>query len=163
MTGMSLDNPFNCDGRIRGSYVYLLLCRDDDGPIYVKTGISDSPLRRFSQLSNVCAVTPRRFMFVGVRSRVAAKKLERDLLDAFSKWKTKGEWAKLTTADKATFNKCWQDVFAAHAEKHWPLSWTQIPACNLIEATRRRRYLHFQKVRKRGKAYIDFERDSTVA
>lgn len=150
------------DGRIRGSYVYMLLCRDGDGPIYVKIGVSNSPLERFKQLKNNCAVTPRRLLFVAVMSRDIALRLEADLLDSFSQWKTAGEWVKVSLADKQDFNRLWQEAFKRHARKGRPLSWTQIPAENLIKGGNRR-LAHFRKLRyRRGAAFRDFVRDSTA-
>ena len=150
---------YGADGRLRGSWTYMLLCRDGLGPIYVKVGISDNPLKRFNALVTSCGVMPQRFSFVNVRSRDSAKKLEKDLLDAFSKWKTNGEWIRLKVTEKKEFNVAWQKVFEKHATRDWPLRWVQCHAKGLRKyAQRRKRYVQ-KKHMRRGKAFLDFQKD----
>ena len=153
-------SPFGVDGRIRGSYVYMLLCRDDDGPAYIKIGVSDSPLQRFQHLCCNCGVTPRVFSVVNLRTRKAAFSLERNLLKKYALWKTKGEWIKVEVSDKKQFNEIWQAVFAKHAEKGRPLRWNQLSVATLLAQAKERGRRWQQNYATRGTAYRDFAADS---
>jgi hypothetical protein len=148
------------DGQIRGHYVYLLLCQDSGGPIYVKIGVSISPLERFAQIKANCAVTPKRFAVVELRSRKEAYRLESELLDAYKDWRAVGEWLILNAEDKAVFNAIWKLVFERFAQKGWPLRWTQLSAQALIKASQMRQRYAILKIKRRGKAYADFLKDA---
>lgn len=152
---------YRTDGTWHGSYVYLLLCRDGDGPIYAKIGISDSPLDRFASLRNNCAVEPRQFMYVHCRSRRLARTVESELHDAFKRWRVAGEWFKLDLAAKPEFNAGWREVFSRH-NKVLKLQWERI---NVRQYTllcqRRRNYIRsrFRFAFGRSQAFRDAVKD----
>lgn len=151
-------NLFHSDGRLRGTYVYMLLCMDD-GPIYVKIGISDNPTERFQALRRGCPVRPRRFAFVEVRSRKKARKVEADLHDAMSRWNAHLEWFMLSKEERGAFNDTWKAVFEKHAEVGWPLKWEQIAVDRLIALGEQRQRFFRRQYAARGKAYRDFIKD----
>jgi len=153
-------SPFNSDGRIRGSFVYMMLCQDDNGPAYIKIGHSDSPLRRFLNLRQGCGVTPRVFSFVNLRTRKAACNLERALLKGFAHWKTRGEWIKVAISEKSEFNKIWQEIFELHAEKGRPLRWNQLSAKVLVQQAEERLRRYQREYMQHGQPYQDFTLDS---
>lgn len=146
------------DGRVRGSFVYMLLCQDDAGPIYVKIGMSDDPFQRMQALRNGCPVQPRRFAFVAVPSRRLAKKIESFLHGELSPWRSQGEWFKFEPAEKADFNKGWQSAFRKAAIPGYPLEWTHIAVEFLIKEWDRRRNVARGIWKKRGRVYQDFRK-----
>jgi hypothetical protein len=148
---------YHSDGRLRGVYVYMLLCQDD-GPLYVKIGISRTPTKRVKQLWLGCPVTPRYFATVEVRSEQKAKKIERELLAAMGKWSQTGEWLRLSVDDKPEFNSKWKAVFSENVEPGWPLAWSQADVQALRADGQSKMNFARKLWRKRGRAYQDFAR-----
>lgn len=152
-------------GRMRGgSFVYMLLCQDEGpGPIYVKVGFSDTPLRRLNELRQGCPVTPRQFAFVSCRGKNAALKLERDLLDAFDRWHTSGEWIRLKKEEKTDFNMAWKATFRAQPPRALlDLRWDQVNVSEWEKLGQRRKKFVQSMYRKGGKAYQDFTRHGGI-
>ena len=145
-----LNNPsrlmYREDGRIVGSYVYFLLCEDEDN-IFVKIGFSDNPILRLSDLRTSCAIEPGCMAYVHLQSRKKATSLERDLHKAYKKWRSNGEWFKFKKTEKRAFNDTWKSVFQDHATKCWALWWTKINAKELTAQNKKRKagYVHFNK------------------
>jgi predicted GIY-YIG superfamily endonuclease len=142
------------DGRIKGSYVYMLLCRDD-GPIYVKVGMTDDLYGRLRSLRNGCPITPRRFCSMEFPSRRWALNAERALQKAFKRWKAHGEWFRILPADKAEFNEAWRTGLTNYVAPEWPNKWEQIAVQPLIAAADQRQRYMARKVMRRGRAYRD--------
>lgn len=113
------------DGRLRGCYVYMLLCRDE-GPVYVKLGTSINPHSRLRQLRYTSPVTLRQFCSFEVPSRFKALLIERELRKVFRPWEAPGEWYTVPLTDKGAFNRAWQPVLAAYHEKRWPCVWNRV-------------------------------------
>lgn len=159
--GVSTSNLYahGSHGGIIGCYVYMLLCRDD-GPLYVKVGISAAPFRRAQTLRNSCPVTPRRFAVVGVQSRKIALAIERDLLAEFSAWASHGEWFRLDLGDKPRFNDAWRRVFRRQGTPSLPLNWTQMSMAALADRWRTARQLQQRDYARRGEPYRDFLKDA---
>jgi hypothetical protein len=120
-----LFTPLASDGRPIGCYVYMLLCQDD-GPIYVKVGVANEPLKRLQGLLTACPVTPWQYATVRVRSRRRALELERNLLEVFRPWRARGEWLSLTPEEKPAFNAAWRRVFGVFSESGWRLQWEML-------------------------------------
>lgn len=155
MTIGRIPGAYNSNGRIRGSFVYMLLCQDD-GPIYIKAGRSIVPMSRLNQLRHGCPITPRYFYTAEVPANAEAIKLEAELHHAFKIWHHSGEWYKLEKDDRELFNTAWKEVFAAFAKPGWPMKWTRLAVEPIAEAAaRRKRYFKYQ-YRRRGQAYRDF-------
>lgn len=137
------------DGRLNGSFVYMLLCCDG-GPIYVKIGLTDRLTQRMKALRTGCPVAPKQFAWVEVRSRKRARLLEDTLHRDLGRWRVSGEWFRFAPEDRERFNATWKAVFAQFVEPLWPLQWNKVNVEAFArEAERRQRYLRneFQKNR----------------
>lgn len=153
---------FHSDGRLRGSYVYMLMCQDAE-PIYIKIGMSDAPARRLDELRTSCAVTPKILATVEVPSRKIACAMERDLHIAMAPWQTTGEWYLFDGQDQEHFNATWKAVFEKYAKPGWPLRWQKVPVQPLVKLAQRRKMLFQHRWATRGRAYRDFTHDSPRA
>jgi hypothetical protein len=149
---------FTSDGRLRGSYVYMLMCQDG-APIYIKIGMSDAPLRRLEELRKSCAVTPKILATVALPSRKIAFALETDLHVVMAPWQTVGEWYSYTGDDKAAFNDSWQRVFERYARPGWSLRWSKVAVEPMRKLAESRKRLYQHRWATRGRAYHDFTRD----
>lgn len=156
---MSIGNfgLYRQDGRLRGSYVYMLLCRDD-GPIYVKVGITDRPDSRMMALRLGCPVAPRQFCTMEVVSRRKARTIEVDLHAAFARWSAHGEWFKVDLADKEKFNEAWKQVLGRHVMAGWPCAWSKVAVQPVMDAKHRAQKYRLKVLLRRGPAYQDFTR-----
>ena len=155
---MSIQNlgTFRENGRLRGTYVYMLLCRDD-GPIYVKVGISDNPYKRLLMLRGGCPVTPRRFLSFEVRSRKKALQVESAIHAALDRWLAHGEWFKVNKAEKPEFNLALATAIAPHKETGWPCEWGHTLVAPLMEDARSRMNYKRQQLNHRSTAQKDFD------
>jgi T5orf172 domain len=147
------------NGRICGSFVYMLLCRDR-GPIHVKVGMADSPYNRFLSLRKDCPATPRRFCSFEVTSRNKAREVESDLLAALKKWIDHGEWLVVDPVEKDDFNAAWKVALIPHRSPAWPCVWDQVSAAALIRYAEQRQRYHRKRWTESPLAYRDFEKDS---
>jgi hypothetical protein len=143
------------NGRIRGSYIYMLMCQDGD-PIYIKIGMSDAPLRRLEELRTSCAVTPRVLSFAAVPSRSIASALEVDMHAVMAPWHTTGEWYLFDPTDKHEFNDSWKRVFQKYAKPSWPLKWDKVAVESIQKRAASRKRLFQHRWATRGLAYQDF-------
>jgi hypothetical protein len=160
---MSLSNSvlYNSEGLIRGSYVYMLVCRDGDGPVYVKVGITDSLDNRLQQLRAGCPVTPLQFFTLGVPNRRRARLIERRLHSFLQDWWQQGEWFCLDIKDKPRFNAEISSALASLPAK-WrqPLKWERVAVQPLVRLAAQRKSAYLNSARRRGRAYADFQKDS---
>lgn len=109
-------------GRMRGSFVYCLLC-DIRGKIYAKIGMTSSPSDRISKLFTM---SPEPVVYVALAelpSREIAFRMERELHSAFIDWHSNGEWFCFDLADKEEFNKRCKTIFAYFTKAVWPVRW----------------------------------------
>jgi hypothetical protein len=123
---------------MQGSFVYMLLCRDE-GPIYVKIGMTDSLHSRFLTLVKNSRATPRRLCSFEVHSRRKARMVESDLLEATHRWSCGGEWLEVGASDKADLNCALRAVIENHRSAAWPCVWEQFPVAGLLEEISRRK------------------------
>lgn len=152
-------SAFNLEGRVIGSFVYMLLCRDES-KIYIKVGHSIRPERRFHEIRNNCPVTPRTFYVIPMPGAALAKELENTLHDRFDKWRVSGEWFAMTVEDKEDFNRRLRDVLSGFSMPSWPVKVDKVPAKTLIKIAERRKAYWQHKFRRGGKAYQDFVKDA---
>lgn len=145
---------YRSDGRLKGSYVYMLLCRDD-GPIYVKVGVTDDLYGRLRSLRNGCPVTPRRFCTMEFPSRRKALRAERALHTSFKRWRLHGEWFMVEIAEKQSFNEAWKAGLIGHTSQDWPSRWDQVAVEPIVAAADRRRRYKASKIMRRGKEFHD--------
>lgn len=149
-------NTFTPDGRLRGSYVYMLLCPDAE-TIYVKVGRSASPLARLSHLRTACPVEPQIIALVEVSTRGRAGQLELALHAAFDQWRTNGEWFRFTQQDRPQFTAAWRPVLEQYGDASRRLAWRKYSVRELVKDGKRRQgFIRFQ-FRQRGKAFRDFK------
>lgn len=149
---------FTSEVRLRGTYVYMLFCQEDGGPIYVKIGISDKPTDRMKALRASCPVRAKSFATVEVVSRAKAVYVEKMLLIEMERWKTVGEWIKLTPEDKPAFNAAWQKVFSVHRTPSWPMRWSIVSVDAVMKDAYQKMRFVMRKQKRRGKSYRDFQR-----
>ena len=142
------------DGRLRGTFVYVLLCRDA-GPVYAKVGISDRPSRRLQTLRQGCPVSPRQFCWFEVRSRRKARTIEAQLHGALRSWAAHGEWFRVPVEHKPQFNACLRTVIDVHREPAWPCTWEKV-SVSAVAADDQRRMAANRAIVSRGSfAQID--------
>jgi hypothetical protein len=132
---------FNCDGRLRGSYVYLLICQV--GPeIRIKIGQSASPLARLASIRTGCAVIPDTIAIAELHSKRIALQLERRLHEIMDEWRTHGEWFSFAEADRAEFNARLRPIVASYSTASRPIRWRKYSVDKLIkDGHARRRYM----------------------
>lgn len=146
------------NGRLRGSYVYMLLCQDDE-QIYIKVGKSDAPLRRLNELRTSCAVTPKLLAYAEVTSSRIALAMEKDIHVSMAPWQTTGEWYRFESEEKERFNEAWKQVFQKYAKPGWPLQWTKVSVEAIAKVAESRKRLYQHRWATRGRAYQDFARE----
>lgn len=152
-------HQYRADGRMRGSFVYLLICHDDGPDLYIKAGLTDQPGKRLASLRAACPVTPRYFYTAEVQSRDKAKLLEAELLFKFQPWHHSGEWFKVPVVDKTEFNQSWRIAFAAHRSPSWPLTWEKLIVQPFLAYGQKKAAFVRMKYRRRGRAFQDFQKD----
>lgn len=152
---------YNTDGLIRGSYVYMLLCRDGNGPVYVKVGVTDHPDQRLESLRRGCPVTPLQFHSMSIPNRRRALFIERRLHRALREWRQHGEWFIVPMDHKPRFNDAIKSALANLPSK-WrqPLQWSRIAVQPLVRLAQRRHFAYIEMVRRRGQSFQDFQKDS---
>lgn len=152
---------YSASGAIRpGSYLYMLFCMDDDGPLYIKIGRSRDPYKRLDQIRTACPVKAVQLAVCPVRTIEQSRKLEKALLDATSVWRIRGEWCRLDLEDRSSFNEKWKALFREEGDYAWPLKWDMISVEEIESLAKRRRAFAFRRMKRRGSAYRDFVRDS---
>lgn len=147
---------FNSAGRMRGSYVYLVLC-GDAGTIYVKVGRSSNPFQRLNELRVGCPLIPKIMATVEVATLQRAKRLESHLHAALKAWRSHGEWFLLNAADKGDFNTILSGILLNHSDPSRRLRPVQYSVPALIEDGKRRRAYMQSRFARTGLAYKDFK------
>jgi len=74
------------------SYVYVLMARDGDGPMYIKIGRSDNPFARVGALQTGCPIRFTKGGMVKCLSSDQAKRLEAQLHRELAAYSSSGEW-----------------------------------------------------------------------
>lgn len=150
---------FDQDGRRRGTYVYLLLCADND-LIHIKVGQSVSPLARLHQLKVGCPLPPKYLAFVHVGPKGLALTIEKAIHKNLKRWASHGEWFAVSPSEKAPFNAAIQDVLRGYRSDSKPLSIEQIPLTQLLKEAKQRQQLARIMYKRRGRAFQDFKNSS---
>ncbi len=144
------------DGTMKGSYVYMLLCQDLNGPIYVKIGISDRPTDRMHALRRTCAVTPHIFATIEVRTRQKARRIEDHLKEAYNNYNTVGEWFLFQESDKTEFNRIWKLVLLIFSDPDQNLKWETVAIKPFEQIAFRNKMNNRIMFKRRGAAFRDF-------
>ena len=167
MGGIPSARHYNIEGRLAGCYVYMLLCQEQGGPIFVKIGMTDDPLTRFRALRNGCPHTPRSFAYFETYSRPEARSVERALHKAYAPWHAHHEWFCFVEEDKKAFNHVWQTVLPLCAKGGRKFEWTKISTEALIRMTdnniKRARANFARNTARRGRSYTDYLKHSKPA
>jgi len=122
-----------------GCYVYVLLCQDGSGPVYIKIGISERPDKRLRALSHGCAISPRLFATVDVKNRLAARKLEEALHGEFVQERTVGEWFIFRAEAAGDFRRrCTAVLSRFDHDPTRPLRWSAVAVHALLRHDKRR-------------------------
>lgn len=120
------------NGRIRGHYVYFLVC-GDPSRVFIKIGHTHDPISRLSGIRTGCPLPPDTMGLIHVFSREAAIKLEKALHVKMNNWHSHGEWIALNHKDRAEFQiKCYT-VLKEHSRRLWPLKITAIDVKSVPE------------------------------
>ena len=146
---------YRCDGRILGSFCYMVLCHGD-GSIYLKIGHSREPIVRLNQIRTGCPLEPRILAYCHLPSHEHAVRVEAALHTALDKWRIRGEWFSFKPLDKKAFNDSLNSVLTAFAKPSWPLKWVKLSARALMRQAAAKKGYYYLQYRRRGKAYQDF-------
>ena len=146
---------YNSDGRMRGAYVYMLLC-DVDDLFYIKIGMSIDPIRRLSELKTACPFKARTLAVCNFWSHEKALIVERALHKEMREYRSQGEWFAFKKADKEKFNSLWKTVFSRECKGGSGLGWTKLSVKELDRIANARRFLWLKKFKSRGVSYRDF-------
>jgi hypothetical protein len=126
-------STFHANGRIQGSYVYMLMCLGDGDRYHIKVGMSDKPMDRFFGILTSLPFEPVIFAIAELPTRKMACAVETELHTAFERWHAAREWFEFFPADKASFNEAWQGVFRSYSKPSWKVTWTQLSASALLK------------------------------
>jgi len=148
-------NLFTPDGRLRGSYVYMLLCQVQ-GPIFIKVGRSCDPFSRLDELCQESPVVPLAMAVAEVHSHRQAARVEADLRHALWLWHSHFEWYVVYPFEKSAFNAAWKPVMAAHSAPSRKIEWNHYSVSQLIEQARKSARLTRSRFMARGIANQDF-------
>jgi len=89
-------------------FVYAMLCRDGNGPGYVKFGLSGNIGGRLSALRTTCPIPARYFAISEIGgNKKQARRVEKALHERFKDRKSSGEWFRFDfdrETDKREFN-----------------------------------------------------------
>ena len=128
---MFTSTVFRPNGRIRGTYVYLVLCQEQKS-IFVKIGVANEPIGRLRGLATGCPLEPEILAYVELPSREAAFQVERELHRELLLWRVRGEWFKFNPRDRAAFNDRLREVLAPWNKPSRPMKWTKLDAGELL-------------------------------
>jgi hypothetical protein len=147
------------DGRMRGAYVYLLMCEVGD-TFYIKVGMSIDPIGRMAKLRTGCPFTPTTLAMCNFWSNKKALRVERALQAEMRQYRSSGEWFAFKLTEKSEFNSIWKKVFAVECEAGATLGWTKVSVKELDRLARARKAFWLKGYRSNGRSYRDFIRQS---
>jgi hypothetical protein len=134
---------YTIDGRLRGSYVYMVLWRIDVR-IQVKLGRSSSPfagLKRWTEAHVICIAE--------VPTLHTAVRLEAQLREVFIPWRADPECFSVRVVEWPTFKAAWRPVLDAMSSPsrriHWRNYSVQAIATDAIRRRRERQRTFMQR------------------
>jgi hypothetical protein len=110
-------------------YVYALLCKDDDGPGYVKFGRTQCMSKRFTQIKGSCPIPIRYIATVALPSEAVGKIIEKRLHLHFRSRRVHGEWFRFdffSPEDKRAFNDGCRHVFETNKTNLRQGTWWEV-------------------------------------
>jgi hypothetical protein len=141
---------YTIDGRLRGSYVYMVLWRFD-AFIHVKLGRSCSPfegLKRWTE-AHVISVAE-------VPTLRTAARLEACLREIFIPWQTDLECFSVRFEEWPTFKAAWRPVLAEMSTPSRRIHWRNYSVQAIASDATRRRRERQRTFMRRPLAYQDF-------
>ena len=150
-------------------YVYALLCQDNDGPGYVKLGMSGNVTQRLTSLRSSCPIPAKYIATVKIgHNREKCLKVEGYLHREFAerKIKMRGEWFRFNFSDpddKKEFNRGCKRVlrhFFGVAHPWWDI--ISVGALDEYNEQRRNEFLH-SKHRKKIEAKARYKTQQRAA
>lgn len=138
---------YDCNGRWAAgrTYLYLFMARDQDGPMYVKVGVSDDPYSRVIQVQTGCPIRIFRAAMMKCMSREQAKLIEAAVHRDLSPYASSGEWFRFDWSDsthKAALNVAVECNMAV--VRNWTMQEIDLTKASamrrLIDTERQRRY-----------------------
>jgi hypothetical protein len=153
-----LTKSYNPNGTLHGHYVYILICQDLPGPLYVKIGMTQDIQKRFSVLRGNCPIPPVTLAWVSLASKNKAENLEAKLLDVAFPWFQTGEWLKFEDENEFPhFRLLCNKALDTYNSPHRPLlKWSHADAQELIAYGKGCQAKALKKLKSRGWAYNDF-------
>lgn len=138
---------YDCNGRwaLGRCYVYVLMARDAQGPMYVKIGVSDDPYSRIGAIQTGCPIPLVRAGMVKCMSRAQARLIEKELHVELAPFGSNGEWFRFDWANVA-HKQALNVAIEAHMSrvKDWALEDVDLQKVfamkRLIEAHRKNAY-----------------------
>lgn len=122
---------YSHSGRLRGCFIYALLC-GDRSRLAVKIGHSLDPVGRLQQLKGDLEASPRTLAMLELVDKTEAARAEYLLHDRFRGHRIRDEWFAFTMADKEFFNRECSKVLVSFARPGWPLKWTRLPVAGFL-------------------------------
>lgn len=156
MTNLRLHNE---SGLLSASCVYTLICRDE-GPLYIKVGMSVNPLQRFSEIRTGNPIEPLTLAWVELASHDKARALEMRLHLAAEQWHKSLEWFMVPEDEFTVFREACKAALVKHSDSgRPPLKWAHVDCAELVAESKARRAKQFAKFKRRGAAYAQFIAD----
>jgi hypothetical protein len=149
-------NEFTADGRLRGTYVYMLLCQMEFGPIHIGVGRAKEPLQRLAKLRSACPVIPRIIALAELANERKASAVERDLHVELNRWHTHLSWFRVDPMQRTEFNAAWKAAVAKHSTPSRPIEFRQYDVETLIEQRKKKQQMHRLNFARRGAVFQDF-------
>jgi hypothetical protein len=128
--------------------------------VYVKVGITDSLETRLQALRSGCPVKPLQFHTLRLPNRRRARTVERCLHGFLADWWQQGEWFCVPMTDKQRFNAELRAAMASFPAKWRPLKWDRVAVQPLVRLAAQRKAAYQTAVRRRGRSFQDFAKDS---
>jgi hypothetical protein len=156
---MQLKNELcSSNGLLRGNYVYLLLC-ENGKRIFIKIGISHSPIERAMEIRTSCPINPGILAILRFSGRHLALKMEQRLHHAFKPWRSHGEWFDVPKSDKLHFNNILKQTVALMDRNSLRLRFEKINMAEIIARAEKKRKAVQRRYMSAPLSFKDFKRD----
>ena len=130
-------SAFTPTGRLKGCFVYMILCVVD-GQLRAKIGYSSDPLKRFRALVTGCPVVPEELSVLEVAGPVIAKKVEEEMHAALKQWNVHHEWFGIPEAEKAAFATRLREVLTRNSDSSRSLRWVRYSVAKILASLHQR-------------------------
>ncbi len=143
-------NLFTSDGRLRGSYVYMLLCQIEEC-IHIKIGRSCTLRARLTEVPEAQVIS-----LAEVVSLRQARRLSTELHDALARWHLCLEWFTVLPSERGEFNAAWRPVIDAHSTASRRIHWRNYSLLALRSAAQEHAREQQRRFMRRGRGFQDF-------